>query len=508
MFEQDIYKHVLLHKAKRGTKEFLPGKPVTSIDAPGNKLGRNGSGRVLVVDVDTKNGGSVAELARAFPGVAERKTVTVSTPSGGVHLVYSLAEEQNERIRTRTGSFELVQGVEIPPYYMVPGSEVRGANGVFHRYVIGDVIDPAPCPLDLWAVVAQDGEELEVARDPISPRGAEHLLEKWAYAPPGQRNERFKEIAFPVFHALGVEEGALAIEQNDPGWDNLEWALKSAVSAFEDRGEGEELTFTVNVASRTRRILLEMLEYDAVLGSWKGRGAANDRRVFLTLLDRATDLCELVVEYPLETIATHAGIKPDSVREALDRLEKQGRIARCFPDDPHKINLSCSVLGCYLTIKGEYPKGDIPGNGSYPVESTVHPLDELWRCNGLTGRHGHLFALIDNGVGSGAELVRRSGASRATVSETLKALRKVGLIEDSTEGLAVAPGVDEEFVHGLCMDLGGYEARLRVKERISRDHERLEQWKFEERRANDERYRRAMDRPDNTELLDQLGLEG
>ena len=37
---------------------------------------------------------------------------------------------------------------------------------------------------------------------------------------------------------------------------------------------------------------------------------------------------------------------------------------------------------------------------------------------------------------------------------------------------------------------------------------RLEQWKFEERRANDERYRRAMDRPDNTELLDQLGLDG
>lgn len=62
-----------MHKAKRGTKEFLPGKPVTSIDAPGNKLGRNGSGRVLVVDVDTKNGGSVAELARAFPGVLSGK---------------------------------------------------------------------------------------------------------------------------------------------------------------------------------------------------------------------------------------------------------------------------------------------------------------------------------------------------------------------------------------------------------------------------------------------------
>lgn len=499
-----------MYAAQSGTKKFAPGKRRVSIEDKGNKLAVNGTGGVLVVDVDTKNGGSVEELSRAFPGIAEQETVTVSTPSGGVRLVYSLNEYQDWNTRTRTSTFELVKGVEVPPQYLVPGSIVRLEDGSRHTYTIGEVVVPAQCPPDLWAVVADDGDDVEITRPPVDLGGsADHWLSQWANSGAGEHNDAFKACAWRVFHALGVEDGIRALEENDPGWDNLKYAIPSAVKAFEERDVSSESTFTVCTPSRTRRVVLDMLKYNAVLGQWSGKGAANDRRVFLQLLERVEACSELVVEYKVETLATHTGIKPDSVRVSLERLEEQGRITRSFPDNPHRINLTSSVLGCYSLFKYLYPPRDIDVDSSFNFKSTIHPLSELWRCDGLTGRHSHLFSLIDNGVSTHTDLVKRSGASKATVSDCVKQLIATGLITKSEEGLSVASVVDDEFVHRLCMERGGYQATSGVSDRIRNSHERLEAWKAEQERKNIENYRRAMERPhEEEELHRQLGLEG
>lgn len=507
LFEQDIYRRVVLYAAQAGTKKFAPGKRRVSIEDKGNKLGENGTGGVLVVDVDTKNGGSVEALARAFPGVAEKETVVVSTPSGGVHLVYSLSEEQDGKIRTRTGTHELVKGVEVPPQYLVPGSSITRDDGTKHSYTIGEVVTPAPCPPDVWAVVADDGDDVEI-HTPTSNGDyggdVEYWLDHWANSGAGEHNDAFTAVAFRIFHALGVDEGIKALEENDPGWDNLQYALSSAVSAFK-KSEGGGRSFTVHAPSRTRRAVLDMLMYNAVLGKWDGGGAANDRRVFLQLLDRAVGCSELVIDYPRETIATHTGIKPESVATSLDRLEEQGRIARCFPDKPHRINLTCSVLGGLYIFKLDTSPKEVSTVEDYSFKSTVSPLSTLWRCKGLTGRHSHVFALIDNGVSTNAELARRSGCSKSTVSDCVKALNEFGLI---TDGLTIAPGVDSSLVHRLCVEHSGYESVISVGRAITEDHERRDLDRLNKRRAKEEQAEFGMPYEDYRIHLNQAGLEG
>lgn len=510
MFEQGIYRKVLMHAAQPGTKKYARGMRRVTIEDEGNKLAKNGTGGVLVVDVDTKNGGSVEELSRAFPGVAEKETVVVSTPSGGVHLVYSLNEYQDGNIRTRTGPLELVKGVEVPPQYLVPGSTITRDDGSKHTYTIGEIVTPAQCPPDLWAVIADDGEEVEIQSTFNGEyEDVDYWISLWANSGAGEHNDAFTQAAFPVFAKLGIDDGAMALEENDPGWDNFEHAINSAIRAFQGQAGNTGGTYTVRTPSLTRRIVLDMLMNNAVLGKWSGRGASNDRRVFLQLLERADALSELVINYQVETIATHTGIKPDSVRVSLDRLEEQGRIARCFPDLPHRINLTSSVLGCYLLFKYPYPPRDRGLDGSFGFRSTIHPLSELWRCDGLTGRHSHLFSLIDNGVVSHTELVKKSGGSKANVSDCLKHLVEAGLISKGEQGFSVSTDVDDEFVNRLCMEKGGYEATAGVKYRIRQSHERLDAWKAEQERKNNHNLRSAMERPhEEAELHRQIGLEG
>src|ERR1700758_1980937 len=59
----------------------------------GNAAMRNGTGGLLVVDVDAKNGGSLDVMAKRFPGSTATRTIQTVSPGEhgfGLQLVYSL----------------------------------------------------------------------------------------------------------------------------------------------------------------------------------------------------------------------------------------------------------------------------------------------------------------------------------------------------------------------------------------------------------------------------------
>ncbi|MBI3549879.1 MAG: bifunctional DNA primase/polymerase [Elusimicrobia bacterium] len=77
--------------------------------------------RLLVVDVDVKNGAKGKESLASIPGLTS--TRTARTPSGGSHLFY---RSPNYSIRSRIG---FLPGIDIKAdggYVVAPGSSING----------------------------------------------------------------------------------------------------------------------------------------------------------------------------------------------------------------------------------------------------------------------------------------------------------------------------------------------------------------------------------------------
>ena len=105
----------------------------------GNAAIRNGTGGLLVVDIDAKNGGSLEVMAERFPGNTMTRTIHTVSPGEhglGLHLVYSLPDGFKIRPTVLVRDDEGRPMIEVAPFAMLPGSRARGADGVMRTYKV------------------------------------------------------------------------------------------------------------------------------------------------------------------------------------------------------------------------------------------------------------------------------------------------------------------------------------------------------------------------------------
>lgn len=166
---------------------------------------RNGTGGLLIVDVDPKNGGSVESLRQRFPDLPETRTVHTVTQhrdGPGVHLIFTIPRDVVVATNRSLGI-----GIDVPDAVMLPGSVYRGDDGVDRTYTLAKDVEPAPAPLALIAAV--DRGEASDQTLPLDPEGTDQivaaLLDKFAAAGPGERNPVFTQVALPILRAKGDE---------------------------------------------------------------------------------------------------------------------------------------------------------------------------------------------------------------------------------------------------------------------------------------------------------------
>jgi len=123
---------------------------------------------LVVIDVDVKGGhdgfGSLKELEREYGPLVTRK---VSTPSGGIHLIFSI----NQDVRSRTG---VLDGIDIRGdggYIVAQGSKLD--NGVYK--VIVDV-EPIPMPPDLVDFINSSSGSVLANSAPVQGSRNDHVF--------------------------------------------------------------------------------------------------------------------------------------------------------------------------------------------------------------------------------------------------------------------------------------------------------------------------------------------
>lgn len=485
------YQDVEAYRCQPGNKRLMAGNKPADPASRGNRAGRNGTGRLLIIDVDRKNGANLDNLLRNYPGLIENRTLEVNTATpGDFHLVYRLP--QNFFLR-RDRPSELVTAVEIPTFYMLPGSKVGAVT-------YGDQNNGRPIaelPWDLQLVLSGDWRETDTPA-PGAPGNAdiEMLLARFSRAGAGERNRVFTEVSIPILRVLGVDVGAeqLRCAYSGDDYEELEDWIRSAV-----RKVGSSAAPVVAARGkysiqreRVLRGLVDAVRY----GVWRGRSAAVDRRVMLAIALKAYGENELWTRYASETLAKDVGIKRATVVESIRRLREQRWLASPVADGYVDHTLVCSET-VRLLSKGEYPLRDMTDPYS------LYPLHPVWRGTGLQGRHAHVFDLVDSGIGVQSELVKATGASRSSVSETVSRLLEVGLLRKEGATLVVAEGV-VDIADQLCEELGAFEAYLAVQRAIDGDHDRLRQHKEDKLAAAMEPAERRM--REEQQLAAELGL--
>lgn len=428
--DRSIYTGCELVKLQPNTKKVMAGSPPATVDHPGNAAARNGTGGLIVVDIDGKNGGSLDLLFRAVPEFQHARTTTVTTASpNSYHLVYRIPE----RLKPRTGFSIVGNGVEVPPFYVLPGSTVAGVP-----YRSGDQpVADAPAQL-LELLEPGTITEAEYNEETGGTGGAEHLLQKLTDAPPGQRNAAFLEVAFPVLGILGPDAGAAALELAWPGEESeIQHKVASAL-----RGLDSEHTSTRRVSRARARRTSAALDR-ALFGAFRGKPGTVQRRVLHAIATRCHRDNELSVYYATGSIAVDTGTYPHRVTDALKALEEQGLVVShngyrtlVMTDDP-----------------GEYPEP--PG-----YSELLSPNHPVWLSEHLSGRHSQVFAYHLAGVDSATRVARGSGISRQTVTGCRAELEAAGVLDATADWESLT--------------LSGAQRRERVRENVSESLERLE----------------------------------
>lgn len=502
----EIYGDVECFKAQWGTKKFVKGPVPIAPNATGNRKGKNGSGGVIVIDVDIREdspekSANIERLFDTFPGIKATPTLTIKSKSAkAFHMVYRWPDEYPLPVSSAT-SDALGKGVEMPSHYMMPNSVVDGV-----KYDVGNDRPVAVIPTDLALVLMRDTRDTGIQRQ-VSRRvtNVDSLLSQIANAPDGERNNVWKKIAPALIRELGAE---LALEEIALVWpgsetqDELRQKVQST-ARYIGANPHDAGALSVVIPSWRRHSLLSDLMERVRYGAWSGGGGANDRRVMLALVIKALDDCQLIVKYPVETMCNHIGTKRDTVEASLRRLHESGLISFASSNDTNDgigwghYGLIRPVLGCLLH-QGEYIINnnisfdgisfrDIPSIKSreYPYQNhgTLEPLSRVWRADGLMGRHGQLFDLVDSGVDTRAKLIKVSGAGKSTVKEAVNRLIEVGLLAEDNRKLRIASDIDA-VVSRITKESGVDSRYETVRNRIDSDHTRLANW--QDKRAEEE----------------------
>jgi hypothetical protein len=284
----------------------------------------NGSGRLLIVDVDPKNGGSVDALRRRFPDLPETRTVRTSTPHPagfGSHLLFTIPGD------VRLSGRGLGPGIDVPHSVLLPGSVVTGGDGVDRKYELANDVEPAPAPLGLIAAIDRGeivGLSSEVSADSNDDDDlVMRLVERFGDASPGNRSDVFTAVA-PIVIRLKGAEGADMLMAAYPG-DDENWIKSAVTSAFDKYGDSAAPGSLIRRSKYVSNALLTAWQ-SARFGAWTGRTGSTDRKVILALVHRCKASQVMTAIASVRTVALLTGLEPKTVSAALERLAKSGRL--------------------------------------------------------------------------------------------------------------------------------------------------------------------------------------
>lgn len=429
---RELYSGCELIQLQNNTKAFKKGNPPATVDYRGGIAAVNGSGGLVVVDIDGKNDGTLEALHKALPGTRGLDTRVVSTASkNSWHVVYRLPDG----FTIRTGIHIAADGVEVPPFYVLPGSRYKGVEyTVVEDHPVADAPEDLLAVLDAGLVVLDDDDDGEqVTEEPTGPEGVDELLQRLAKSPAGTRNATYLAVALQVLDILGPEAGAEALRKAWPGdEEELEHKLSSSL-----RGTG--FVPGPRKVSGRRAELINRLARLVVFGPWKGRAGTMHRRVLWTVMARCLQQHQLTVRYATNSLAVDSGTYPSRVTDALDALSDAGWIVT-----------SRGIITVCVRPTGE----DLP---DLPV-GLAEPNNPVWFTDRLNGRHSQVLAWYLAGERTGGRIASRSGISRQAVSEQLKALAELGVL-----------GADVDMLDALAAD--GIERRDCIRKYVE---ERLE----------------------------------
>lgn len=449
---------------------------------------KNGTGGLLVIDVDPKNGGSIDALQRRFPDLPQTRMVQTVTPHPngfGKHLIFTIPNDV--RLRWRG----LGPGIDVPPAVMLPGSVVICPDGVERKYELLNDLDPAPAPLGLLAVIDK-GEDSGIERQPESGYEADEtvdaLVRRFAEAGPGERNDVLLSVAPPVIRMKGHEGAALlrgAYTGDDPKW--LEIALRGALQKYAGASAPNTAKPSKYLADALQRV-----ERRARYGLWTGPGGATDRVVLFSILRLCRNEHTLTIGASVRTLSLITGLEPKTVSSATGRLVKAGLVCILQQnDDGTEYGL---IVPGLTTVPS---KGESPLRG-FPVD----PLHVVWLGDGLAGRHSQVFDLVSVGIRSAKEISTAGGMGYSTARDVLSRLVAVGLLERDGTAYSVPEGA-EQIAEELSRELGGLEKYVRLADRIDEERARPRGDEVAAARAADDDRRR---RDEDKELMRQLGI--
>jgi hypothetical protein len=418
----------------------------------------NGTGGLLVVDVDPKNGGSVEALRRRFPDLPATRMVRTVTPHPdglGTHLIFTMPDD------VRLNWRELGAGIDIPPAVMLPGSVVRCADGVDRTYELVDEIEPAPAPLGLLAIVDK-GEDSGVPADVVSGPDADEavavLVSRFANARDGERNQVFTQVAPAVIRLKGAEGANMlryAYSGDEDKW--LEIALKGAMEKFAGAAGP-----TLAEPSKYFREALLRVEFRARYGKWDGAAGPTDRRVLLAIARICKHRQKMTTVASIRTLALVTGLEPKTVRSSSQRLIESGHVCVVGKDDDGSPEYAPTVPGLTTVVsKEESPLGD----------SLLDPLHVVWLGDGLGGRHSQVFDLVSVGIRSAKQIATAGGMGYSTARGVLTRLVGIGLLERHGTAYSV-PNQVADTADRLSLELGGRAKHERLAARIQEERAR------------------------------------
>ncbi len=446
---------------------------------------RNGTGRLLVVDIDAKHGGSLDLMAERFPGSTVTRTIRTVSPGKhgfGLQLVYSLPDgfKISPTVLVRDGEGRPM--IEVASFAMLPGSRARGADGAVRTYeVVRDVAPSLATPELLTAVEARriaettgpwsEGVDTADARARLDA-----LLGLITAAGDGQRNDAFTQNAIPVVRLCAVlgedPESVLtmAYEQSG-GMDgrSAEAAIRSAI-----RRAAEEPIGRLGLGPLAQRRLIEMSTW-ARFAPWPGQAGPSDRRVFLAVVGVCLKQSRTDTALGSRKLALRAGLSKETVEASLKRLEEAGRLqvvpvgnkAALLPRVERVQVVKLAVRSPMLSPDDNTHILPPLVRGVTPVENVcvgIDPLHMVWsvpsteKGAGLHGRHGHLFDLVCAGLTTARALGDYIGSRPDSLSRTLKRLTDVGLLLVKSGRTYIPADNVAALADRLALELGGVEA--------------------------------------------------
>jgi hypothetical protein len=417
---------------------------------------RNGTGGLLIVDIDPKNGGSMESLQQRFPGLPDTRTVHTVTqhPDGpGVHLIFTIPRDVVVGTNRQLGT-----GIDVPDAVMLPGSIVRCDDGIDRRYTLVNDIEPAPAPLALIASVDRGRESGQAA--PVGPDDADGivamLVGKFADAGSGERNAVLTEVALPVLRLAG-DAGADMLRAAYPG-DDDQWIDQALNSAMKKAGLSSSPTSRLR--SRYVDDVLRWVTEDARYGRWSN---ASDRKVMFALVSMCSSLGRMTTPtVSFRDLALMSGIETKTVSNAVARLIELGRLYVVKTDEDGTREYTPKV-GEMTTVVS---KGHSPLRGVL-----VDPLHDVWLSSGLTGRASHVFDLVDIGNRKASQVAAAGGMGRDAARDALRTLVDVGLLDKQGTAYSVPADVVDS-ADTLAMERGGLERRIRLAERVAEERAR------------------------------------